>query len=470
MPRFRITYQSSALFAGPAPASGLHFSNLNQQLNNDFNDSSVFNQNLIQYINRVQSVEYNVNLPRVQVKALGNVGNLTSYSPDAPTVSLGFNYLQMGVINEYKLGFYVNYQKPEPNGQAVYENNDNVFLLSGFYSRSLNRRANAIGYPFDYRDCRNMFLAISTREGFDLNRRSESDPYDSMTVLGFGNCYITSYQSEASVGNFPICSVGYICDNLQVYNSGSGIGVPALNTRTYEQFSGVKAVIPNNYQDELVTVLNPGDITIDISSHAKPPILNAIDGTGFVPTGSTNNRNMLINMNDVHIDRYSLGMNFGRYSLRSVSHRLPLDRRIDWPVIATLNFGMTVASYETGSLRDLAVNSDEYNVNVNLRNPICSSNSGIGVQYAFKRAKFNGISFNTDIGSNLVANLSFTTELDPHDLSKGLFVSGLLNLAYAAEGNDILTEENDFLATEEDDNESIMTEESEAFVGLEFYK
>ena len=49
---------------------------------------------------------------------------------------------------------------------------------------------------------------------------------------------------------------------------------------------------------------------------------------------------------------------------------------------------------------------------------------GVGV---LKNAKVERISYSSSIGTNKTVSIGFSSDLDPEDLSKGLFLSGFVN-------------------------------------------
>ena len=48
------------------------------------------------------------------------------------------------------------------------------------------------------------------------------------------------------------------------------------------------------------------------------------------------------------------------------------------------------------------------------------------IKYSFNKAKLDGFNYGTAIGDNKSFEATFSTELDPDDLSKGFFISGFL--------------------------------------------
>ena len=96
----------------------------------------------------------------------------------------------------------------------------------------------------------------------------------------------------------------------------------------------------------------------------------------------------------------------------------------------------------SGSLIDLVELNQDYNFTVNLnRSQECSTAStdsprhagvlGLTgteplIKYSFNKAKLDSFNYDTSIGSSKQFSAIFSTELDPDNLTKGFFISGLL--------------------------------------------
>jgi len=242
MSRNREIYQIWSVYIGGNNSSGYNQINSAGILNNDFPAPGT-NHNLITPITRVQSANYSVNINRVEVKQLGKLGLIARPIIDPPTVNLSLDYLQNGVYNEFEIGFNTNYtiEIGQNSGLARYTNNTGVFILSGFVDRSDTRQIDLgsglfmAQHPFISKDKRNLYIAVAP-EGQDLNNDfyySGIDPNSPLLhTYSFGNCYLTNYSTNASVGNFPKCNVSYICENMQINMSGSGVLSPYLDPKT----------------------------------------------------------------------------------------------------------------------------------------------------------------------------------------------------------------------------------------------
>lgn len=438
MSRIRNIYQVENVFTGPSPGSGMHFLNVSGVFNNQVSDLNGQNFNLIKPLARIQSVSYEISRENFDILQLGQRGIKHRLPINSPTINLNFDYIQFGVINELRCGLYANYsQNYVPFSGEPYFSGFSQSLIKGFVTRSLQRSNNDLMYPYDYRDKRNIFVAIG-REGNDLNRQTgvyqEIDVNASgYSVYGFGNCYLSSYKCQASVSDFPKASISYVCENMVFYLSGSGAEIPALQPINALPYSGIKFAIPSSFQGTgSLSTLRPGDITFSITSLPQITGDTAVyrGGTGISRSAYSDVFNLGVDVSDYKIQNYSIDLTLPREPLNSLGYRLPIDRKVKFPVFANLNLSAVIGEGQSGSFIDNLNKNDDYNITIKLRNP---SNKGIppgqvAIQYDLLRAKLGSLSFESNIGSNKTVNLSFITELDVDDLTKGLFVSGLLNV------------------------------------------
>ena len=443
MSQNRIIYSAEALFAGPSPSSGFCFLSYVGSLNNDHTDL-IRNHNLLHEINRVQNVSFSFTPSRSDIKQLGRRQLVDYPNVDSPNIRLDFEYLLNGLANDARLGFNVNYAQyhyPNTGGTARYSDNFTVNVLSGLMGRQLTQPAGDPFYPLACRDNRNIFLVRTWDTDQQLRKRGKekvteadftrigADPESTgYQVFAFGNCYLESYRTRGAVNDFPSSSVSFSCENVAFYLSGSGANIPAINTQTRQIVNSNKFVIPVTYNEGGPYILHPGDIVLDITS----------TGDGLSGLG--------VDFNNIFITNYQIEMNLNRELLNSIGYKCPLDRQINFPVFVDLNFGMTVGDTTSGALIDLLNIDSGYNIVLRLRNPldcppfinttgnprqsgpVFSGNGQTAIRYDFRDAKFVGMNYNTSIGTNMSASLSFRTEVNPDEPSKGFYMSGLLNI------------------------------------------
>ena len=441
MARVNQLYQTQALYLGPCPYSGYHFISGDGILNNNFENPD--NSNLLFAIPRVQSASYSFNLDYGELKELGKRGAVYAPLINSPSVTLNFNYLQHSVLNELRLGFNANYFN-ESSDVSYYSNNFAQSLISGLYSRELLQPTASPYWPYACRDNRNIFI-VSGPRGKDIDTLDEGEVHPdskSFNVYGFGNCFLNSYSTHGAVRSFPYTNVSFICENMEVYSSGSGVNIPGLNTQTKAPVNTNKFVIPPTYDGpDQVSVLLPGDINLSFESIPHRTGILALYGTGYTNGSATTDiMDLGYKFSDLKAQNYDISMELNRTPLYSLGYALPVDRVITFPVYANLSTSFIVGDEQTGSLVRVFDNNRDYNVCISLRNPSNSARSGIGIQYDFRRAKLTNWNVESTIGPSKVVNMGFRTELDPDELGVGLFVSGRLNIDSA---NDDLLKQDD---------------------------
>lgn len=435
-PRNRIIYNQAGLFVGPSPSDSYTYLTSDGVLVNSLNLATF---NLTYPLLRINNISYGFNPNRIDVKHLGDFGTIARPIVSSPDVNLSINYYQQGLINEARLGFLFNYPTSGVVGATPLYGTGRVCPISALVDRQFNRGIdNEIGYPLTTRDSRNIFVATKT-DTLDLNSRAglASDFSNSkMDTYAFGDCYITNYRTRAAIGEFPECSVDFVCGNLVYYTGCSGLNIPSVNPQNKTIRSGIIFNLPNNFEGTgNPTVLLPKDINVTLSLY---------DGTNLL------NNNLPISFNDIKIQSYDISLDFNRENLYCLGYKLPLDRRINDPIYANINFSVIVGDTNTGSLIDHVTQDEEYNINIKLNYQPRQLSGITAINYDFIGAKFNGINFSEAINQRRMATFSFTSELNVNSIAKGFFISGQLGIPTGSVPNDsvLLVEDSNTLVYE----------------------
>lgn len=384
MPRNRVIYNVQDVLVGP-PESGY---------------VSIYpNKHILQRLYRISSFSYSFSPTRTDIKELGRRNLAASSFINHSPVQITLDYHQANVANEAKLGFNVDWA-----GVGDYLG---VSLISGFCdeSRSLDKR--------------NIYLVIGN-SGDDLhkvyqNTIVENSPITDFvdpnardySLVAFVNSYLTNYKTEASIGDVIRTSVQFLADDVRVYASGSGILEPSIS---YVSGSGISTAteifIPKHYEERQPPALLPGDIEFRLLGN-----YNLDWGTLW---------------EDVKLQSYSLEIKLDREENNYLGFKVPVDRPIVFPVFADLSISMVVGDSLTGSFSRLLEKDVSYNFAITAQVNPNIYGTHIAVRYVVKKAKLQAISYESNIGANKLATISFRTELDPQDISKGIFVSGMV--------------------------------------------
>jgi len=118
MARNRIIYQSEALYAGPCPATGNHWTGTDNALPLSLWNTSG-DTNLVKQLQRIQTANYSFNIDRTDVNQFGQLAAVDRVVLKSPTVALDFNYLLANLANESTLGFTI--QTTGSDGSATDE-------------------------------------------------------------------------------------------------------------------------------------------------------------------------------------------------------------------------------------------------------------------------------------------------------------------------------------------------------------
>lgn len=362
--RKRVIYQSEYAFAGPSPASGLHY-----------HPSGVASGNYVNELTRVQSAGHSFTVNRQDVNQFGQLAAIAREIIEAPTVSVDMNYYVTNGGNESKIGLNIGGQ---------------VSAISGL----LNGTA----------DERNLFL-LTVGEGADAVGNSNRAAHE---VVAIGNAFLSNYTVEAAVGQLANASVTFEALNINYELNSSGNQVPAIEPESGDEITGVYYVlpIPSGSTAGEVSAIRPGDIELELQTALGADV----SGDG-----------------KAHLQSFSLTVPVAREPLDRLGSRFPFSREITFPVTVTLNATANVAALQEGKLVDLICEDQSYNLSVIMREPTCSgsANSPVALKYQLKGAKLDSQSFTSSIGANKSVDLVWSAQIGgPEDLQNGLFMSG----------------------------------------------
>ena len=384
MPRNRIIYQSEALYAGPAPATGFHFINQFGIKTGDGNNAWInASGNLVKQIQRVQTANYSFTVDRTDINQFGQLAAIDRVILTNPTVALDFSYILANLINERNLGFTI----------AVSGNSQDVSALSGFLNGT--------------EDERNYFIR-TVPEGSDAvgfnNLTSGSNG-----VIGIGNGFISSYSTEGSVGNFPTATISVEGLNMNFQQGLSGNFVPAVNAvdgSALTNFYQLPFTLQNTSTNSIVSgisALRPGDITLTIPQ----------------TTGGG------VNTSTMNVQSYTISFDLGRTPIQKLGNKFAFSRPIDFPLTVTMSVDAQITDMVAGNISTLTCDdSATYIPSVTIKRPVCNDNIVVA-QFKLKGAKLNSQEFSSDIGANKTVTLTFSTQVGGlEDLNNGLFISG----------------------------------------------
>ena len=339
----------------------------------------------LNFLPLVQSIDFSVDIPRTNAGALGTKGFIDQSNRNAPDLQFSINTI---------------------------ENFGDLF--SGLVSSDSVRNNLNID--------RNFYAIIGDKRGFDISGQSLSG----LDVLSFGNCFLNNVSLSQSVNGLMNSTYSYVGSNLQAQKlEQAGIifsgDAPSINL-TGDQSQGFKVLfsgMDSYYKNDVNSIIPYYSTNVTIS-------------------GDNSVGNFLIKSDS--IQSFDLNLPINRKTIYSLGKKYPVKRKALFPSEGSFSFSNRVSNFEASgdraNLKDF-LNSDESYVL-----DISGENEGKNnFHFQISGAKLMSQSYNSSIGSDVVANLGFGFELNR---LKGS-LSGSINRILTEDGFFIITEDGDFL-------------------------
>jgi hypothetical protein len=398
MPRNRIIYNVEGLFVGPYSGE-----------QNIFTDYYLTGYQILKRIEKVQSINYGIDENRINLAGFGSKKNIFRGLAAQPSVNLTFNYIPDGFTNENRLNFDI----------AHFQSSIQPPMFSGI-CRDDSLKDKKDFYIVVNNADQDLFVNDYILNSLSINPTSVNNVIDpnskDYSILHFQNCYLNNYSFDLSVGDLPNVTQSYIADNIIYYISGSGVSYTTLNLSSGNLITGSEKLIIPRYTSLTGSNISGQNILV-------PGAAQVIF--------STQNTTGILFYTDV-LQKLNLNVSFERKNLRSLNYKFPLSKTINFPVNCNLDMSFIVEESLSGSFFDTLNRDQDYNILVNFN----SSFSRRGVypsRFLFSGVRFNNINYDSSIGSNKAATLSFNFDLDPDFGRRGIFASG--NVLYGILNN-----------------------------------
>jgi hypothetical protein len=379
--RYTTIAGTEAVYAGPCPATGRHFSHITT------------GANLISGLYRIQSASYAIEFPRKPINQYGEHGAI-DMPTDKPIVNFALSYLLASFWNERMFGLVID---------------NSVSCIANLVNKT--------------QDEKNYFVK-TVSQGQDAICNEETDVF----IAGIGNAYLNRYESSASVGNFPIVNVNFEATNISYIYGLSGQS-PAINPVNGKPITGYPYVIPvfcssPGTGDLDISSLRPGDISFSAKQRMA-------EDEGILTNATGNYTLPGFNLQDATIQGYSLSLDIPREAIGSLGSRYAFAREIQLPVTVNLEIDALASELNTGNFADLVNCDSAFDITIKLNRPDnCDSDlvKTTVAQYTMRNAKFNGQSSNSIIGANKTVKLNFFCHAGTAShQTMGLFLSGVGN-------------------------------------------
>lgn len=325
--------------------------------------------NLVTQFQRAQNFSENWSLTREDVNVIGKTARIDAVILEQPVSTFTMSTLVADVSNERKAGLYT----------------------SGDFSCIKDILAG--------NDEKNIFIAIAPQGQDNFGYTGQQN------VIQITNASLTSYSTTAEVGGFATADYGFEGLNWAVSTGSISQELKAVNPVNGQTLNGILYTIPVGISgsSDAVSALRPGDISVNIGNAAL-----GVELTNFP------------------IQSYSISFDLARESLQKFGSRFAYAKVPTLPISVTASIVGNLADLNTGNLADILCNDQNYNIEIDLRDPSCQGSGPIAVKYVVKGLKIDSEDFSSSVGDtagqftiNYSAQIGAAT-----DLENGLFISG----------------------------------------------
>lgn len=370
----RIIYQSKSLGVGPSPANGAHLTDSFGTPVPMASGLPADGVNLISELFRVQSVSTDWTVTREDVNEFGHLARIGAEIVEAPQANLQFSYFMTDGHNENKLGFNIS---------------GAISAISDIITGDQNEK--------------NYFI-LTTPQGEDAIKNADISNYP---VVCIGNGFLSNFSIEAAVGSFATANVTVEGRQFAVDLSTTGHPIPAIDPEDGSEVTDFEYIFPTpkGSPNDMPLVLKHGDMTMELES----------------PFGTS----VSASVQSVNID-----IPLARETLQKLGTKFDFSREIQFPITVTMAVSAIVNAYKGGKLSDILCNDQEYDLSLDMREPVCVGSGPLAIKVDLKSAKIDSQSFSIDIQGNETVDLQFSTQISSaQDLNTGLFIAGARAIA-----------------------------------------
>lgn len=310
----------------------------------------------LSFLSLVQGISFSVDIPRTNAGALGTKNFIDQSNRNAPDVQFSVNTIE-----------------------------DFGDLFSGLFSGNSVRDNLNID--------RNFYAIIGNKKGFDVSGENLSG----RDVLSFGNCFLNNVSISQSVNGIINSTYNYVGSNLEAQQLEQAGNL----------FSGKSPSLDltGNQSQNVETLFSGMSNYYSNSSYNVVPYYS----TNVTISGNGSVGNFLIKLDS--IQSFDLNLPINRKTIYSLGKKYPVKRKALFPSEGTFSFSNRVSNFEASgdgaNLKDFLNSDESYTLTISGQD-----NGENDFNFQISGAKLTSQSYNSSIGSDIVADLGFSFELN----------------------------------------------------------
>ncbi len=242
---------------------------------------------------------------------------------------------------------------------------------------------------------RNVFL-LTVAEGEDAFAETNATMVANQNnhdVVGFGNCFLSSYSANFSVGEIPRADVEMQASNVVFYTGiNSGLINPSLNLEGERTHTGIVKLPAPDTGTAVPLVLRPQDVTVSFDHGADS--VSKIGGPIF---------------SDLPIQSASIELPLAREVIEALGNELAYAKLLEFPIDVTMNISSLTRDFASGALEYALTGTAENNktsITLNVKD------EGVDqLQYILSGAILDSQSFSQGLDDNETVDLTFSAQI-----------------------------------------------------------
>lgn len=244
---------------------------------------------------------------------------------------------------------------------------------------------------------RNVFV-LNSKEGEDaFNTTVYEDQAANHDVVGFGNCFVSSYSASFSVGEIPRADIEMQASNI-VFWTGmhSGLYTPALDLEGERTFTGLTKLPAPDTGSMSTLVLRPQDVSV---SFINDTIAN---GSDEVIGGATS-------FNNLPVQSASVEMPLAREVIESLGNEIAYAKVLQFPIDVTMSISALMREFGDGALEYALTGTageNKTNIELDVTNGATSK-----IKFILSGAVLDSQSFSQGLDDNETVELSFSAQI-----------------------------------------------------------
>ena len=327
------------------------------------------------HLHRVDTFSFEMDLAgaRQDVREFGQLARIGTVNLTEINPTLSFGYFLGDGENELALGFFKSTSSSEAQ------------MCSGQLTEHTILKE------------RNVFL-LTVEEGEDAFASTtpalmaaNENKHD---VVGFGNCFISSYSANFSVGEIPRADIEMQASNVVFYTGvNSGLINPSLNLEGQRTDSGITNIpSPSSDIASIPLVLRPQDVTITFGAGSD----------GDSPIGGPS-------FSQLPIQSASIELPLAREVIEALGNELAYAKLLEFPIDVTMSISSLTRDFASGALEYALTGTAENNktdITLDIKEEGADK-----LKYVLKGAVLDNQSFSQGLDDNETVDLTFSAQI-----------------------------------------------------------